>query len=147
MADAILKKKVHAEMVAAMKGGKKERLGVLRMVLSEIGAQEADHPEADPQVAVAAYAKKLKKALADMERLNQAERAAALKGEIAVVEEFLPQQLDDAALEKLVSETIAGMGAVSAKDAGKVMGAVMKAAGGTADSMKVRALVQGKLPA
>ena len=145
MSETILTQKVRAEMVAAMKSGNKDRTQILRMVLSEIKAQESDHPDADPQTAVSAYGKKLKKALTEMQRLNQPERAAALKAEIAVVEEFLPRQLDDAALEKLVDATIATMGAVTAKETGKVMGAVLKAAGGAADAGKVRAVIESKL--
>jgi uncharacterized protein YqeY len=115
------------------------------MVLSEIKAQEADKPDADPQAAVSAYAKKLRKALADMERLNQPQQVAALKGEIAIVEEFLPKQLDDAALAAVVDQVLAGMPGVGAKDVGRVTGAVMKAANGAADAGKVRALLAERL--
>jgi uncharacterized protein YqeY len=134
-------------MVQSMKAGNKERTQVLRMVLSEIKAQEADKPDADPQAAVTAYVKKLRKAQADMERLNQPERVAALQAEIAIVDEFMPKQLDDAALEALVASTIASLPGVTAKESGKVVGLVMKAAAGSADANKVRALVATKLPA
>lgn len=147
MADAALTQTVHGQMVAAMKAGDKARTQVLRMVLSEIRAQESDKPEADPTAAVSAYAKKLKKAQADMERLKQSQHVAQLQAELAIVEEFLPKQLDDAALAKLVDEAVATFPGATAKEMGKVVGAVMKVAAGTADAGRVRALVQARLPA
>ncbi len=140
-----LKQTVQTQMMAAMKAGDKARTSVLRMVLSAIKAQEADHPEADPQHAVAAYAKQLKKAQADMEKLGQAAQVEALKGELAIVDEFLPKQLDDAALAEIVNKTIATLGPVTKKDMGRVMGAVMKAVAGQADGNKIKALVDAKL--
>jgi uncharacterized protein YqeY len=148
MAD--LKADVQRQMVAAMKGGDKLRTQVLRMVLSEIKKVEADKPDADPQGAVSSYAKVLRKSMAEMERLGQPDRVAALQAEVAIVDEFLPRQMDDAALEKLVSDTLASMGAVTRKDMGKATGAVMKAAaaaGASADAGKVRALLESKIPA
>jgi uncharacterized protein YqeY len=148
MAD--LKADVQKQMVAAMKGGDKLRTQVLRMVLSEIKKVEADKPDADPQGAVTSYAKVLRKSMAEMERLGQPERVAALQAEVAIVDEFLPKQMDDAALEKLVSDTLASMGVVTRKDMGKATGAVMKAAaatGASADPGKVRALLESKIPA
>src|SRR5205823_11640512 len=118
-------------MITAMKAGDKNRTQVLRMVLSEIKRVEADKPDADPQAAVSAYAKTLRKTMAEMERLNQPERVAQLKSEIAVVEEYLPQQMEDAALEKVVADTLSGMGPLTAKDSGRAMGAVMKAVSAT----------------
>lgn len=145
MPDAPLKLAVHAQMVASMKAGTKDRTSVLRMVLSEIKAVEADAPDADPLGAILAYSKKLKKTMSEMEKFNQPERVTQLKAEIAIVDEFLPKQLDDAALSALVDQVLATMPGVTAKEGGKVIGAVMKAAGGAADAGKVRALVQSKL--
>jgi hypothetical protein len=148
MTNANLKTTVQSQMMAAMKAGDKHRTQVLRMVLSEIKRIEADKPDADPQGAVSAYAKTLRKTMAEMEKLNQPERVSQLQAELKVVEEFLPRQMDDAALEKLVAETLAGLGPLSRKDMGRAIGAAMKAvaAGGqAADAGKVRALVESKI--
>src|SRR3954465_13817868 len=98
MADSKLKTAVQTEMIAAMKSGNKNRTQVLRMVLSEIKRVEADKPDADPQGAVSAYAKTLRKTMAEMERLKQPDRVAQLQQEIAIVDEFMPKAMDDAAL-------------------------------------------------
>lgn len=149
MTDNALKATVQTQMIAAMKGGNKERTQVLRMLLSEIKRIEADKPDADPQAAVTAYAKSLRKTMAEMEGYNQPERVAALRAELVIVDEFLPKQIDDAALERIVTETLAGMGALTKKEQGKAIGAVMKAVaatGGSVDAGKVRALVESKIP-
>ncbi len=148
MAEATLKDRVHGQMVTAMKAGDKGRTQVLRMVLSEIKAQEADKPEADHLIAAQGYAKKLQKSVVEMERLNQPERVAQIKSELAIVEEFLPKQIEDGELESLVAETLAGMGVVTAKESGKAIGAVMKAVaakGVSADAAKVRGLIGQKI--
>ena len=142
-----LKQTVQTQMVTAMKAGDKTRTQVLRMVLSEIKAQEVDHPEADPQQAVSAYAKKLKKASAEYEKLSATEQVQQLHAEIKIVDEFMPKQMDESALDAIVTQTIANLGATSAKDSGKVIGAVMKQTGGTADAARIRALISAKLPA
>jgi uncharacterized protein YqeY len=143
-----LTSKVHSQMVAAMKAGDKARTQVLRMVLSEIKAKEADDVNAVPQAAVSGYANKLRKAMAEMEKLGQGERAAAIRGELGIVEEFLPKVMEDGALEKLAAEALVPLGSLSGKDVGRAIGAVMKAvaaAGASADAGKVRALVESKV--
>ena len=148
MPDNPLKTSVQSQMVAAMKAGDKNRTQVLRMVLSEIKRLEADQPDADPQAAVASYAKTLRKALADMEKYHQAEHAAQLQSEIRIVEEFLPQQISDEALAKIATDVLAALGPLTKKDTGRALGAVIKAvaaAGLSADAGKVRALVETKI--
>jgi uncharacterized protein YqeY len=148
MADSTLKSSVQAQMIAAMKAGDKQRTQVLRMVLSEIKAKEADDVNAVALTAVSGCAGKLRKAQAEMERLQQPERVAQLRAELAIVEEFLPKEMDSAALERLATETLAGLGPITRKEMGRAIGAVMKAvaaAGQSADAAKVRALVEAKI--
>ncbi len=148
MPDDPLKLTVHTQMIAAMKAGDKNRTQVLRMLLSEIKAKEADDVRAEAKNAVAGYAGKLKKALVELEKLGQEQRAAQLRTEIAIVDEFAPKQMDDAGLARLAEETLASMGPLTQKEMGKAIGAVMKAvaaAGASADAGKVRALVESKI--
>jgi len=143
-----VKANVQAQMVAAMKSGDKNRTQVLRMVLSEIKRVEADKPDADPQQAVAAYSKVLKKTMGEMEKLGQPDRVKQLQSEIVIVDEFMPKQMDDGALEKLVAETLSGLGPLTKKDQGRATGAVMKAVAATglaADAGKVRAFIESKI--
>lgn len=64
--------------------------------------------------------------------------------EIAVIESFLPQQMDDAAIAAAVDAAIAETGAASVKDMGKVM-AVLRKHGGALDMAKANPLVKAKL--
>jgi len=148
MADPHLKVVIQKQMTDAMKAGDKNRTQVLRMVLSEIKRIEADKPDADPQGAVTAYAKTLRKTMAEMEKLNQPERVTQLQSEVKIVEEFLPKQIDDAALTQIVEQTLSTAGLTSKKDTGRAMGAVMKAVAATglsADAGKVKSLVDSRL--
>ncbi len=104
MADHPLKTMVHSQMIGAMKAGEKARTQVLRMLLSEIKAKEADDVNADAAEAVAGYAKKLRKTMAEMEKLNQPTHVEQIRAELVIVDEFLPKQMDDAMLEKIGGE-------------------------------------------
>ncbi len=65
--------------------------------------------------------------------------------ELSIIESYLPGQLSDAELEACVVTAIAETGATSAKDLGKVMGAVLKVAKGRADGKKIQNMVTAKL--
>ncbi len=148
MPDHPLKTNVHSQMIASMKAGDKARTQVLRMLLSEIKAKEADDANADANEAVGAYAKKLRKTMAEMEKLNQPTHVEAIKAELVIVDEFLPKQINDAELDRIGSAAIAAMGPLTKKEMGRAIGAVMKAvaaSGASADAGKVRALVESKI--
>ena len=143
-----LKSTVQSQMVAAMKAGDKNRTQVLRMVLSEIKRKEFDDVDARPLDAVAAYAKTLRKAMADMEKHGAAAQVTQLQSEIAIVEEFLPKAIEDAALAKLAADALGALGPLTPRDTGRAIGAVMKAVAATGQSVdpgKVRALVESKM--
>jgi uncharacterized protein YqeY len=65
--------------------------------------------------------------------------------EIAVLEEYLPEQLSDAELDTLIEEAIAATGAESIRDMGKVMGQIKSRAAGRADMGAVGARVKARL--
>jgi uncharacterized protein YqeY len=73
------------------------------------------------------------------------ELVAKEEAEIAVIEGFLPAQMDDSALGKAVDEAIAATGAASAKDMGKVMAALKQAHGAALDMGRVGPLVKARL--
>ena len=76
---------------------------------------------------------------------NRAELAAKEESEIAVIEAFLPQQMDDAAIEAAVAAAVAETGAANIKDMGRVMAALRAAHGAVLDMGKVGPLVKAKL--
>jgi len=76
---------------------------------------------------------------------GRADLVAKEEGEIAVIEAFLPQQMDDAATEAAVADAIAQTGAASVKDMGKVMAALKAQHGAVLDMSKVGPIVKAKL--
>jgi hypothetical protein len=76
---------------------------------------------------------------------NRPELAAKEEAEIALIEAFLPAQMDAAALEAAVAEAIAATGAASVKEMGKVMGALKGRYGAAIDMGRAGAVVKAKL--
>lgn len=78
---------------------------------------------------------------------NRLDLAAKEDAEIKVIEGFLPQQMDDAALEAAVAEAVAETGAASVKDMGKVMAALRAKHGAVMDMAKAGPIVKARLGA
>jgi len=146
-----LKQQLTDDMKAAMRGGDKHRLGVIRLVLAAIKQREVDERiELDEAQTLAVLEKMLKQrrdsvsqyAAAGREDLADVERA-----EMTVIEAYLPTQLDPAELDALIAVAIAATGASSPRDMGKVMAAVKEKAAGRADMAQVSAIIKSKLTA
>jgi uncharacterized protein YqeY len=134
------------DMKAAMKGGQKERLGVIRMLLSDVKNIDLDPRKPTAEDAVAAYAKKLRKSVEEYEKIGRADEVAKLKAEIAVVDEYLPKKASPADTERLVSEFLASK-AFTPQQVGQAMGAFMKAHGGQVDPGVANQMIKQRLTA
>jgi uncharacterized protein YqeY len=97
---------------------------------------------------IASYRKQLLKALDEFKAAGEkgAEQAEQLRFEIAFCERFLPKGMDEAALRALVQERIAALGLKSAKEAGRVVGDVMKTHKGQVDAAEVKRIAEQLLP-
>lgn len=133
----------------AMKSRDSVRLSTLKMLSSELHNASIDnHGELSEEQEMAVIKKEAKKrrdAIEAYEKAGSAERAEAEKMELQVLQEFLPAEMSDEELEKLINESIAQLGASSMADIGKVMSAVMGKVNGQADGSRVSALVKEKL--
>jgi uncharacterized protein YqeY len=137
---------VKSDVQQAMKAGERERVGALRLVLSEL--QKAAKEGGDDEVAVLRRERKRRLDAAEQFRAGGREELAAKEeSEAELIGGYLPAELPDDELAALVQEKIDETGAESPKDMGKVMGAVMAAVGGRADGKRVSALVREKLGA
>ena len=134
------------DMKAALKGGQKDRLGVIRMLLSDVKNIDLDPRKPTAEDAVAAYAKKLRKSMEEYEKIGKADEVAKLKGEIAVVDEYLPKKASPADTEKLVDAFLAGK-TFTPQQVGQAMGAFMKAHGGQVDPGAANQLIKQRLTA
>ena len=129
-----------------MKAGERERVGALRLVLSEL--QKAAKEGGDDEVAVLRRERKRRLDAAEQFRTGgRAELADKEESEAELIGGYLPAELSDAELTALVAEKVEQTGAASPRDMGKVMGALMPAVGGRADGKRVSALVREKLGA
>ncbi len=144
-----LKGSITDDMKAAMKAGDKDRLKVVRLILAAIKQVEVDsRRELDVAAVLGVLEKMVKQRRDSVEQYTKGGRedlAQIERDEIVVLEDYLPEQLDDAAIEALVDEVVASTGAESMRDMGKVMGAIKARVAGQADMGVVGAKVKAKL--
>jgi len=136
--------KLQEDMKIAMKTGQKDRLQVIRMLISDVKNIDLLPTKPTAQQAVEGYNKKLKKSLEEYEKLGRVEESAKLKSEIAIVEEYLPKKLGKDETEALINDFLA-QNAYTEKDVGKAMGAFLKLHGTNVDGGVVNPLLRAKL--
>jgi uncharacterized protein len=132
-----LKERLKEEMKAAMKGGDKARLGVIRLIMAAIKQVEVDERiELDDERIILVLDKMLKQRRESIKQYRDAGRidlAEIEEAEIVVIQDFLPQPLSEAEIDVLVAEAIAEVGATSVKDMGQVMALLKPQMQGRAD--------------
>lgn len=136
--------RLQEDMKSAMKSGQKERLGVIRMLISDVKNIDLAPKKLTEEEAVAAYAKKLRKSQDEYEKLGKQDEVAKLKGELAIVEEYLPKKASPEETERLVQEFLA-KNTFTEKQVGQAMGAFMKAHGGQVDPAVANAALRRRL--
>jgi hypothetical protein len=137
---------LRADMTSAMKAGEKDRVGALRLVLSELQKDAKEGP--GDEIAVLRRERKRRlEAATQFRDGGRPELAAQEESEAELIAGYLPAELDDAELERIVAGAIAQTGATSPRDLGAVMKAVMAASGGRADGKRASARVREALGA
>ena len=147
----LLTDRIKDAMKAAMKGGDKFRLGVIRMILAAIKQVEVDEritPDNDRVIQV--LDKMLKQRRESIKQFSEAGRndlADAEESEAKIIQEFLPQALTDSEIDAMIQQAISETGAQSIKEMGKVMGSLKQKMQGRADmsvvSNKIKAVLAG----
>ena len=133
-------------MTSAMKAGEKQRVGALRLVLSEL--QKAAKDGGDDELAVLRRERKRRlEAAAQFRDGGRPELAEQEESEATIIEGYLPAELDDAELDALIAAAIEETGASSPTDMGQVMKVVMARSGGRADGKRASARVREALSA
>jgi uncharacterized protein YqeY len=147
----MLRQKLTDDMKTAMKAGEKERLGTIRLIISEIKAADVKTPgtpELDDAGIAALMGRMLKQRRDSVEQFTKggrADLAAKELGEIGVIEAYLPKQMDDAQVRVAITGLIAELGAAGPKDMGKVMGALKAKYAGQMDFAKANGVVKDLL--
>jgi uncharacterized protein YqeY len=138
--------KVQEDVRSAMKSGERDRASALRLVVDAL-QQDAKLGDGDEIAVLQRERKKRLEAAEAYRDGGRAEQAQVEQGEAELIEAYLPEQLSDEELGKLVTEAIEETGATEPKQMGQVMSAVMPKVGGRADGKRVSQVVREKLGA
>jgi uncharacterized protein YqeY len=150
----MLRDKLNDALKDAMRARDMAAVGAIRLILAklkevDIAARTEANREgvADDRILsmLQGMIKQRNESVALYEKGNRADLAEKEKSEIAIIERFLPQQMDDAAVEAAVREAIAAAGAKSVKDMGGVMAALKGKYAGRMDFAKASATVKKAL--
>ncbi len=135
---------VKTDLVVAMKAGERERVGTLRLLLSEL-QKAAKEGSADELAVLRRERKRRSEAERAFRDAGRDELADGEAAEALVIAEYLPAELDDAELADMVARAVAQSGAASVKDLGSVMALVMAEVAGRADGKRVSEQVRAAL--
>src|SRR4051812_39205720 len=113
------------DMKSALKAGQKDRLSVIRMLLSDVKNIDLMPDKPTAEQVVEAYAKKLRKSQEEYQKLGKPDEVAKLGEELKVVEEYLPKKASREETEKLVDAFLAA-NSFTAQQFGQAMGAFRK---------------------
>ena len=149
--DVRLKGKLQSDLNGAIKSRNTVVAETIRMVLSAItneevaGKEKRELSDAEVITVLTREAKKRREAAEAFENGGRADRAAAERAEGEVIASYLPEQLTEDDIKKLIAETIAAVGAAGPSDMGKVMGSLKAKVAGKADGALVSSLVKEAL--
>ncbi|SNS04886.1 hypothetical protein SAMN06295912_10125 [Sphingomonas laterariae] len=144
---------IKAGLVSAMKARDAEKTAAIRLIQAAIKNRDIEMRTAtgsgDDDVVVIEVLQKMAKqrreSIEMFEKGGRVELAATEKAELAVIEGFLPAQMDEDAAKAAIATIVADLGATSVKDMGKVMAAVKERLAGQLDMSKASGLVKGAL--
>jgi hypothetical protein len=148
-----LREQFTEQVKASMKAGDAARTSTLRMIMAkvkdiDIAARPKGVDRVPDEEVVAALRGMVKSRRESVELYRQGKRQDLIdkeEAEITVIEEFLPQQMDEAAIQAAVAEAVAEAGATSIKDMGKVMAALRAKHAATLDMAKAGPMVKARL--
>jgi uncharacterized protein YqeY len=149
----MIRDNIKAALVSAMKGGDKQRTATLRLVQSAIKNRDIElrttdkAPDDDALVTevLQKMVKQRRESIALYEQGGRAELAEAEQAEVAVIEDFLPQQMSEEETARAIDSIAAEIGASSVKDMGKVMALLKERHSSQLDMSKASGLVKARL--
>ena len=150
-----LRTRIMDDMKTAMKSGDKRRVGTLRLMNAAIkdkdifsrteGHDSALTPDAGIVDLFAKMVKQRQESITMFDAGGRAELAAQEREEMAIIQEYMPKQVNDDEAKAAVAGVIAAVGATSVKDMGKVMAELKVKFGGQMDFAKAGGIVKGLL--
>ena len=144
-----LQQRINDDVKTAMRGRDKNRLGVLRLITAAFKQKEVDERiELDDTMVLAIMdkmAKQIRDSIQQFEQAGRDDLVAKEAFELEIIQEYLPTQLTEDGISRIIAESIEASGAESAKDMGKVMSLLKSRLQGRADMGKVSGLVKQQL--
>jgi len=144
-----LKERILQDVKDAMRAKDKPRLATIRLITAEIKQREVDERIEldDTQVLVVLdkMCKQRRESISQFEQAGRDDLAAQEKAELALIQQYLPEQLGEAEINDLINVAMEQTGASSMKDMGKVMGLLKPKLQGRADMGAVSALIKARL--
>ena len=149
----MIRETIQKEVIAAMKGGNKERTAALRLIQAKIKDRDielrtSEKKGEDDEVVtdvLLKMAKQRKESIAMYRDGGRDELAAQEEAELAVIEEFLPKQMDEAETKAAIEQAKVDTGAASIKDMGKMMAELKSRHGATLDMTRTSGWVKEAL--
>jgi uncharacterized protein YqeY len=146
MTDAPIAERLDADAKQALRDGDKPRLAVLRRARAAIKNAEIDArgalPEPEAVKVLQGLVKRHRESIEQFAAGGRQDLVDKETAEMAILEGYLPAQLDDAAIEAVVAEVIAAEGVTDAKGLGRIMKPAMARLAGQADGGRVREIAQ-----
>jgi uncharacterized protein YqeY len=136
-----IKEKMELSLKESMKSGDVTRKNILRVVLTNLKLAEVEKGNPLDDIAVVSILQKEikihKDSIQEAEKANRQDLADQYKQEMKILEEYLPEQLDETEIRELVKSAIAEVGATSPADMGKVMKVIMPKTDGRAPNSEI----------
>lgn len=149
----MIHKQIESELKSAMKSGEKEKIGVLRFLISaiknhqiEIKAKDKEYLKDEEVIAVIRRQMKQRKdSIAEYEKGGRQELADKEKAEMAILENYLPAQASEDKIREVVKAKMAQLGVADKSGFGKLMGVAMAELKGEADGDAVKKVAEEEL--
>lgn len=144
-----MRAKISTDIKAAMKAGEKDKVAVLRLINAEVQKAEIEaRKDLDDAGIIQVMTKMVKQRRDSIQQYTAGGRpdlAGKEEAEIAIIDQYLPRQMDEAAVADAIKAAIAEAGAAGPKDMGKVMGVLKAKYAGQMDFQKASAAVKAAL--
>lgn len=144
-----MKERINKDFITAMKNKEKEKLAVIKMVRGAIQLEELNKKKelTDDEVVsiIAKQIKTRKESIVEFEKGNRQDLIEKTKEEIKILEEYMPEQMGEEEVNKVIDEVFAQLNPTGPSDMGKIMGAISPILKGKADLSLVNKLIREKL--
>jgi uncharacterized protein YqeY len=149
----MLHQTIESDLKTALKSGEKEKAGVLRFLISAIKNFQIEKrmqdkqylPDEDIVLVLKRQVKQRKDSISQYEKGGRKELAEKEKAELAILESYLPEQMSENEVRKIVETKMAELGVSDKSGFGRLMGAVMKEVQGKTEGNLVKKIVEEKL--